>query len=102
MIKHNKKRNVGIIYELLLRYISSSLVESNKQAAKKGLTIIEKRFNKNTELYKEFRIFNALAKTTVSGTHVSAAILQEANMNKSSQKPQEEGVSIVGDASAVF
>jgi len=80
MARHNKKRNVGIIYELLLRYISNCLVENNKRQAQKGLTIIEKRFNKNTELYKEFRLFNALAKTTVSGTHVAAAILQEAKL----------------------
>ena len=78
MIKHNKKRNVGIIYELLLRYISNCLIEDKKDLAQKGLTIIEKRFNKDTELYKEFRLFNALAKTTVSGSNVAAAILQEA------------------------
>jgi hypothetical protein len=77
MAKHNKKRNVGIIYELLLRFISNSLVEGDKKRAQKALTIIEKRFNKNTELYKEFRLFNALAKTTASGSHIAAAILNE-------------------------
>ena len=75
---HNKKRNVGIIYELLLRNISNSLVEDDKQKAAKTLKIIENRFDNSTELYKEFRLFNALAKSTISDSAVAAAILTEA------------------------
>jgi hypothetical protein len=54
------------------------LVENKKADAQKALNIIEKRFKKGTQLYKEFRIFNALAKSTVSGTHIAAAVIQEA------------------------
>ena len=75
---HNKKRNVGIIFELLLRHISDRLVEDDQKGAQKALNLIEKYFNKDTELYKEFRLFNALAKSTVSSTSVAAAILTEA------------------------
>jgi hypothetical protein len=75
---HNKKRNVGIIYELLLRYVSDRLIESRSSDAQIALDIVEKYFNESTELYKEFRLFNALAKTTVSASSVAAAILTEA------------------------
>jgi len=75
---HNKKRNVGIIYELLLRNISYCLVNNDKKEAQKALKIVEKRFDKSTEIYKEFRLFNALAKSTVSDSAVAAAILTEA------------------------
>ena len=75
---HNKKRNVGIIYELLLRNISECLIRDDKSSAQKALNIIEKRFNKTSELYKEFRLFNALVKSTVSSSSVAAAILTEA------------------------
>jgi hypothetical protein len=75
---HNKKRNVGIIYELLLRNISDSLIRNDKNSAQKALRIIENRFHKSKELYREFRLFNALAKTTVSDTAVAASILTEA------------------------
>ena len=78
MSKHNKKRNVGIVYEMLLKYITENVMTNNQSNAKKAIKIIEQRFNKNTELYKEFRLFNALANTTVSGTHVAASILAEA------------------------
>jgi len=75
---HNKKRNVGIIYELLLRHVSDKLIESKNDEAQVALNIVEKYFNESTELYKEFRLFNALAKSTVSSTAVAAAILTEA------------------------
>jgi hypothetical protein len=80
MTKHNKKRNVGIVYELLLNYISSNLIESNEKKAKKATKLIEKHFRKGTELYKEFRLFNALAKSKVNSTHAIASILNEAKI----------------------
>jgi hypothetical protein len=76
--QHNKKRNIGIVYEQLLRYITEKVVQGDKPAAQKALSIIERRFNPNTEIYKEFRLFKALVKTTVSDTPVAAAILTEA------------------------
>jgi len=78
MPKHNKKRNVGIIYELMLRHISNCLIDGDMNAVKKATKIIETRFNKNTELYKEFRLFNAIAKSHVKNTEIAAAILTEA------------------------
>jgi hypothetical protein len=77
-IQHNKKRNVGIIYELLLRSVSASIVENDKSRAQRALDIIEKYYAKTTELYKEYRLFNALVKSTVSDTPVAAAVLSEA------------------------
>lgn len=76
-INHNKKRNVGIVYELLLRAVSAYLVEGDKKKAQVALDIVSQRFGKDTELFKEFRLFNALAKTKVSDTAVSAVILTE-------------------------
>ena len=49
-IKHNKKRNIGIMYELLLRHISVKLIENDKKGAEKATRIIETRFSKGTEL----------------------------------------------------
>jgi hypothetical protein len=76
--KHNKKRNVGIVYEQLLRFISKQIIEDKQPMARKAIKIIENRFRKDKELYKEFRLVNALANSTVSGTHVAAGILLEA------------------------
>lgn len=76
--KHNKKRNVGIIYELFVKHIASCIIENDKDSAKVATTIMEKRFAKGTELYREFRLFNALATSNISSTTAAAAILTEA------------------------
>ena len=78
--KHNKKRNIGIIYELFLRHMSNCLIENNKKDLSIATKILEKRFDKNTQIYKEFRLFNALAKSNISGTEIAAAIITEAKM----------------------
>jgi len=78
-MKHNKKRNVGIIYELLLNHISTKLLEGKKREAKTATKLIEKHFKKGTELYKEFRLFNALAKSDITQTHVVASILKSSS-----------------------
>ena len=75
---HNKKRNIGIIYELLLRNISSNLIAKRVDEAQQTLDLLSSRFNKNSELYREFRLFNALANASVSDTAIAAGILAEA------------------------
>lgn len=75
---HNKKRNSGLLYEFLIKKISNALVENDKKTSSKCLRIIKKHFKPGTELYKEFRIINALLKSTVSSHPVAFSIMQEA------------------------
>jgi len=99
-MKHNKKRNVGIIYELLLGNITSNLLEGNKRQAKSTTRIIEKHFRKGTELYKEFRLFNALSKSYISNTHIVASILNEAKIasrNLDKKKLEREKSNLLKD-----
>jgi hypothetical protein len=77
---HNKKRNVGIIYEQLLRLIAKHLVEGNNGKHRKGLAILKRNFKPGSELYREFRLFNALVKTTVPSDSLAARILAEAKL----------------------
>jgi len=75
---HNKKRNTALLYEFLVRSISTALVEGNKKSSTIGLKILKRYFKPGTELYKEFRLFNALVKTTVTSDNVSSNIINEA------------------------
>ena len=76
---HNKKRNVGIIYEQLLRTMAQALVDNNQEKYNTALTILRNNFAKGTQLYKEFRLFNALVKTTVDSESLATRILNEAH-----------------------
>jgi len=81
---HNKKRNTALLYEFLVRTISSSLVEGDKKKSSSALKILKRHFKPGTQLYREFRLFNALIKTTVSSDAVSSTIINEARAAASS------------------
>lgn len=55
-IKHNKLRNSGLIYEMLVRQITTDTLNNKDSQA---LTILKKYFN-NTELTKEYRLYSAI------------------------------------------
>tara|TARA_R100000008_G_C3548803_1_gene149137 strand:+ start:128 stop:1006 length:879 start_codon:yes stop_codon:yes gene_type:complete len=57
-LKHNKIRNTGLLYEFLLRQITSDVLNDDKIS--KSVQIIKKRFNENTELGKELTLYNIL------------------------------------------
>ena len=76
--KHNKRRNSLLTYEFLVRTISKSIIDNDNKKSAAALKILKKHFRSGTEIYKEFRLMNALAKTTVSSEHTAASILSEA------------------------
>lgn len=78
--KHSKKRNVGLMYEFLLRTISRSLVENDTKRSSSALRVIKTHFKPGTELYREFRLFNSLVKTTVTTEAVASSIVSEAKL----------------------
>jgi len=100
MPKHNKKRNVGIIYEQLLSSLSRALVEGKNGKVKIIKGIIDKHFKPGTELYKEFRLFQAMVKTTVPRESLAIKILQEAktaSLNLNSKALQREKSLLIKD-----
>jgi len=76
--QHNKKRNVGIIYEQLLRRTSAFLLENNEDKALQCMKITKKYFKPGSELYREFRLFQALLNTTTRSEPLAVRILEEA------------------------
>lgn len=77
-MRHNKKRNAAIIYEQLVRFISKSLVEGRNDLAKEAMSIVQEHFRPGTHLHREFRLFNALIRTTVPSESLAIRILDEA------------------------
>jgi len=55
-IKHNKFRNTGILFELLIRQIASDTISGNNSPA---IDLVKKYFSK-TELAKEHKLYQAL------------------------------------------
>lgn len=58
-LKHSKYKNTAILFEMLVRKLTSDTLSSNKTDT---IDIIKKYFGKNTELAKELQLYNALVK----------------------------------------
>jgi hypothetical protein len=56
-VKHNKIRNTGLLFEFLLRQITSDVLNKDNGQA---VSIVKEKFNENTELGKELALYNIL------------------------------------------
>tara|TARA_B110000467_G_C18299532_1_gene470327 strand:- start:339 stop:1190 length:852 start_codon:yes stop_codon:yes gene_type:complete len=77
-VKHNKKRNVGLLFAQLSQLVSESMVEGDANRANKTLTLIKKHFVPKSELFKEFRLFRAIMVTSVPTDSLASSIISEA------------------------
>ena len=59
-IKHSKFKNTGLIFELLVRKITADTLSGNNSPASNIL----KKYFVNTELGKEYKIYDSLLKNT--------------------------------------
>lgn len=76
--KHSKKRNVGLMYEFLVRVISVALLEGDKKKSSRALKIMKRYFKPGTELYNEFRLIHSLKTVSVSSETVASTIIERA------------------------
>jgi len=65
-LKHNKKRNTGLLYEFFTRYIGKAILEGRDTDIAKAKTLLKKHFNKGTDTYKELKLFKALSESNVA------------------------------------
>ena len=77
-VKHNKKRNVGLLFAQLSQSVSESMVEGDVSRANKVLAIVKKHYQSDSELFKEFRLFRAIIATSVPSDSLAMSIISEA------------------------
>ena len=77
MLKHNKKRNTGILYHSLVNLIAEGIVESDDNKIKLSKGLILKHFSPGSCLLTELKCFNSLVdrKTYQFNTVQEAKIL---------------------------
>lgn len=56
--KHSKFKNTGMLFELLVRQVTSDIISGSESQA---TTILKKYFNKNSELFKEYSLYKTLS-----------------------------------------
>lgn len=63
---HKKKKNVGLLYEILVQELTKNILDSNNKLYLEAYQIIRKNFNKDSELYKELQYYNILSESKAS------------------------------------
>jgi hypothetical protein len=96
---HNKKRNIGIIYEQIIQYICKKVMEKDDVTSEEGIKIVKECFSKGTQLNKEYKLFKALAETRGVSSPLANSIIFEAkkacnNMFDSRKLEKEKSVLI--------
>lgn len=72
-VKHSKYKNTGILFELLTRQITS---ETIKGETPKAINVLKKFFNKNTQLLKEYQIYNTLLSQKYKDSNKATILLE--------------------------
>jgi hypothetical protein len=103
---HNKKRNVGIIYEQIINFVCGRLLEEDKKSAESAVSIIKSHFRPSSQLYKEYKLFKALATTHNVNDQLASSIINEAkkacNKMFNSESLEKEKSSLIRDLNYAF
>ena len=78
--KHNKIRNTGLLFEFLLRQITSDVLNNTNNSIAVG--IVKKRFNENTELGRELALYNILINKKFSDDKKAEYFITEVISNR--------------------
>lgn len=75
--KHKKKRNAGLMYEFLIRYIVERCFYNDTSSSDLAVSIIKRHYRKNTELFKEWRLASSIISTVGVSESVANTIIRE-------------------------
>jgi hypothetical protein len=77
-MKHNKRRNTGLLYEFLARHAAEGIVDGDEKCAKLSIKLLRKHFKEGSELQREFRLFRALIGSYVADRETAERIVDSA------------------------
>ena len=101
-IKHSKYKNTGMLFELLIRQITSDIISGTDSVA---TGILKKFFNKNTEMIKEYKLYKTLCEEKISSETKSSMIIEavlSARKKINKKKLSEEKYNLVREITQNF
>lgn len=78
--RHNKKRNTALIYEMLVKELTKSIIADNLEKKSSISSLFKKYFNKNTSLGKENAIYYSLTESKSLDRGLFKEVLQNAKL----------------------
>ena len=72
-VRHSKIKNTGILYELLVRQISTDVIAGNDSQA---LHIVKEYFGKGSEIFKELELYQTLVNVKFNSPNKANALVE--------------------------
>lgn len=101
-LKHNKKKNTGIIYEQLIALMSRLVANKKQKEADIIYEIVLNNFKIGSEILKEKKIFDSLKESQALTKENALKILEQAlkqSKNINTQKLEKEKISLINEIS---
>jgi hypothetical protein len=76
-LHHNKKRNTGLVYEFLIRKISSSMIEKDESSQKEAIGILKRFFGPGRPLAEELSVFSQIVPSRGLTERTAGNLLEE-------------------------
>lgn len=77
-IKHNKKRNVGLVFEQLNAVLTAAVLKNDRDTADKCISVLKESFSPDSEMARELKLFHALSTVAVTNDVLLDRIIKEA------------------------
>lgn len=76
--KHNKKRNTAFLYEVIIREITSSIIQKDDNRKKYFISLVKEYFASGKILKRELDLYNAIGQTYGMKKELAEKLLSEA------------------------
>ena len=80
MMRHNKKSNISLIFELLVKHYTKLMLEGKEDKSQDIFKIILKYFSPSSPLAEELSLCNMLLKTPINSFETGSRLLSEAKI----------------------
>jgi len=77
--RHNKKRNTALLYEILIKELTKSVIDENNHRRQKVLGLLKEHFEKSSTLFKELQIYKSLYELDLQQPDLVEKIVTEAH-----------------------
>jgi len=102
-VKHSKFKNIGILYELLARQLTSDVLRDKKDGI--AVDILKEYFGKDTEISKELELYNILQNKKTNNSKKAEDLLEiviDARKKLSNAKLRKETYNLLKEIKTVF
>jgi len=89
MLKHNKKRNIGLLNEFFARYMATAAVEFRFEDYEKADLLWKKHFHQGSELTRELQLFEVIESARLKDRTIAHQMLAETRKHAREQNQEK-------------